>query len=247
MGELIQQGEALFAELQFYVFLTNGGGKFQTFAYLCRQVKKQIKIHEIMKKSLSLSLLLCALALLTSCGARRNISTAATEQGVVINGVRWATRNVDAPGTFAANPEDAGMFYQWNRRKGWNAAGEVENWDNSFPEGLSWERRDAPCPRGWRLPTADEWLSLEEAGSEWITKNGVNGRVFGTAPHQIFLPAAGWRTGATGALSVVDAWGYYWSSTFRAGVWALWFNSSGSSVGVNSTPSHGFSIRCVAN
>ena len=26
------------------------------------------------------------------------------EKGVVINGVTWATRNVDAPGTFAASP-----------------------------------------------------------------------------------------------------------------------------------------------
>ena len=43
---------------------------------------------------------------------------AAPTDGVVINGVRWATRNVDKPGTFAANPEDAGMLYQWNRKVG---------------------------------------------------------------------------------------------------------------------------------
>jgi len=39
------------------------------------------------------------------------------DEGVVINGVKWATRNVAAPGTFAANPQDAGMFYQWNRKR----------------------------------------------------------------------------------------------------------------------------------
>ena len=30
--------------------------------------------------------------------------------GVEINGLMWATRNVDKPGTFAENPEDFGMF-----------------------------------------------------------------------------------------------------------------------------------------
>jgi len=42
----------------------------------------------------------------------------AQETGVVINGVTWATRNVDAPGTFVANTKDAGMFYQWNSKVG---------------------------------------------------------------------------------------------------------------------------------
>ena len=40
--------------------------------------------------------------------------TTCPEGGVLINGVCWATRNVDAPGTFAENPEDPGMMYQWN-------------------------------------------------------------------------------------------------------------------------------------
>ena len=42
------------------------------------------------------------------------------DPGVLINGVRWATRNVDAPGTFTTAPENAGMLYQWNRRVGWS-------------------------------------------------------------------------------------------------------------------------------
>ncbi len=35
--------------------------------------------------------------------------------GVEINGITWATSNVDASGTFAQKPEDAGKLYQWNR------------------------------------------------------------------------------------------------------------------------------------
>ncbi|MDR1808976.1 MAG: hypothetical protein LBR34_01040, partial [Prevotella sp.] len=61
--------------------------------------------------------------------------------GVVINGVCWATRNVDAPGTFAETPESAGMFYQWNRSLGWSSSNPLVNsnggttWDNSAPSG----------------------------------------------------------------------------------------------------------------
>ena len=35
-----------------------------------------------------------------------------TDEGVVINGVKWATRNVDEFRTFAENPESVGKFYQ---------------------------------------------------------------------------------------------------------------------------------------
>ena len=62
-----------------------------------------------------------------------------TDKGVVINGVMWATRNVDAPGTFAPYPESSGMLFQWNRKKGWNAVDErVEGWNSFRAEGTAW-------------------------------------------------------------------------------------------------------------
>ena len=92
---------------------------------------------------------------------------------VLINGVRWATRNVDAPGTFAASPESAGMFYQWNRRKAWAATGEKvpgwpPNWDgwegwswnHTNPGATTWEVSNDPSPAGYRVPTYAEILSL---------------------------------------------------------------------------------------
>ncbi|MDR1197516.1 MAG: hypothetical protein LBK94_00690, partial [Prevotellaceae bacterium] len=51
------------------------------------------------------------------------------DKSVTINGVKWAACNVDAPGTFAANPEDAGMFYQWNRKVPWSSTGDISDWD----------------------------------------------------------------------------------------------------------------------
>ena len=51
--------------------------------------------------------------LLSACGIfRRPPNPLTHDEGVVINGVRWATRNVDMPGTFAPTPESFGMHYQ---------------------------------------------------------------------------------------------------------------------------------------
>ncbi|MDL2311458.1 fibrobacter succinogenes major paralogous domain-containing protein [Bacteroidales bacterium OttesenSCG-928-B11] len=37
------------------------------------------------------------------------------EKGVVIDGVKWATRNLAAHGQFVENPEDYGALFQWGR------------------------------------------------------------------------------------------------------------------------------------
>ena len=104
-----------------------------------------------------------------------------TDEGVIINGVKWATRNVDVPGTFAVNPEDAGMFYQWNRKTAQAATGAVTGWENSTPTGTVWEKANDPSPAGWRIPTKAEIEKLSDANKvshEWTTQNGVKGRKF---------------------------------------------------------------------
>ena len=169
------------------------------------------------------------------------------ENAILINGVAWATRNVNAPGTFAENPESIGMFFQWNRRQGWAATGNVTDWDYSTPTGSEWERANDPCPSGWRVPTREELTSLRDAGHVWRALNGVNGRFFGTAPNQIFLPAAGSRSYSDGERLHAGTWGNYWSST-RSGnayAWVMDFTSGRSPVG-SSTRRWGFSVRCVA-
>ena len=159
-----------------------------------------------------------AISFLASCGENDGASVEVIE----INGVRWATQNVDTRGRFARNPSDAGGFFTWH---------EAQN----------------ACPRGWRLPTREELQSLQNAaGGEWTAVNGVNGHTFGTAPHQVFLPAAGLRLSG-GALDDVGDCGYYWSSSVsNAGLGRWWlFNSDGSSMHtLNRT--QGFSVRCVA-
>jgi uncharacterized protein (TIGR02145 family) len=178
-------------------------------------------------------------------------NSATHDEGVVINGVRWATRNVDAPGTFTENPQDAGMFYQWNRRKGWNATDkEVEGWDSSIPTGTEWYAENDPCPQGWRVPTREELQSLHNAVHIWTTNwndTGINGHLFGTAPHLLFLPIAGLRNDTAGTFHFGN-WGFYWSSTqahVTSWAWHLQISSGNTNVGILSR-ANGFSIRCVS-
>ena len=153
------------------------------------------------------------------------IVTVIPENGVLINGVVWATRNVASPGTFAQNPHDVGMYYQWNRRIGWSSTYPMVNsdggttWNNSIPTGTAWYAQNDPCPAGWRVPTQQELQSLIDAGCTWTNNwngTGVRGRQFGTAPNQIFLPAAGRRSASfndNGFLRGLGSFGYYQSST----------------------------------
>jgi len=167
---------------------------------------------------------------------------------VWINGVCWATRNVDEPGTFAANPEDAGKFYQWNRKTAWAATGTVTGWDNTASTGTTWETANNVCPTGYRVPTNAEIQSLVAAGNQWTTQSGVNGCVFGSGDNTIFLPAAGRRYGDDGALSDAGSWGSYWSSTQGGslGAYSLGFGSS-LAHWVSSNRVGGYSVRCVAD
>ena len=178
--------------------------------------------------------------------------------GVLINGVRWATRNVDAPGTFADNPEDSGMFYQWNTPTGWSTTNPLRRWyDNEWvahgwgnvsEEGTTWTLENDPCPPGWRLPLQAQLENLHNQPSSWTQRNGVNGRVFGIAPNQLFLPAVGSRN-ATGVLNNAGHWGHYWSrqgGSTAAWAWILHFRSGVTNVDTGSRNA-GFSVRCVAD
>jgi uncharacterized protein (TIGR02145 family) len=178
--------------------------------------------------------------------------TSTTDDGVLINGIVWATRNVDAPGTFAATPESPGMFYQWNRKVGWSATDPLVNsdggttWNSSTPNGTEWEKVNDPCPSGWRVPTHDEQVSLLNSGSSWTTQNGVTGRVFGSGSNTLFLPAAGYRHYSVGTLLSAGAHGDDWSSTQLDGSYAYSLGFGSGYAGWDyDVRSYGFSVRCV--
>jgi len=143
-----------------------------------------------------------------------NAQSNTTDEGVVINGIKWATRNVDNPGTFAANPEDDGMLYQWNRKTAWSTTGSAYGWDASIPSGSTWEKANDPSPVGWRVPTLSELYLLcdtEKVSNGVTLVNGADGIKFTdkASGKSIFLPAAGMRY-TDGTLM---GFGDYWSST----------------------------------
>ncbi|MDR0874106.1 MAG: hypothetical protein LBN27_11680 [Prevotellaceae bacterium] len=180
------------------------------------------------------------------------IDSATTDAGVVINGIKWATRNVDEPGKFAATPESAGKFYQWNRRLAWAATGSVIGWSNTAAAGITWEKANDPSPAGWRVPTTEEQRTLFDTAkvtSEWTTQNGVSGCKFTdkTTNNSLFLPAAGGRVYNDGTLGLAG-YGLYWSSTQYDSdlAYRLNFDSDSGSAGWDDYRKRGFSVRAVA-
>jgi len=188
------------------------------------------------------------------CSSHNNTLT--HDKGVVINGVKWATRNVDKPGTFTEKPEDAGMLYQWNRKFAWNNIDKyATNWNAIFSYGDSWEKPNDPSPTGWRVPTINEIKTLLDTNhvrNEWATENGVNGRKFTdkATGNTLFLPAAGDRDYTDGMLRCNDicgTYGCYWSSTdFRSDDAYYMYLGNNGVFWSNSYLNYGRSVRAVA-
>jgi len=122
-----------------------------------------------------------------------------TDKGVIINGIKWATRNVDEVGTFVPNKESLGKFYQWNRKKAFpnsmnpNTLDAEPKWDDYNPSGIKWEKVNDPSPAGWRVPTYDEIASLldkDKVTNKLYIQNDVLGVLFTdkTTSNTLFIP-----------------------------------------------------------
>ena len=196
------------------------------------------------------------LTIATYCGTHSVTAEVTVEQpftisssleGVEIDGIRWATRNVDMPGTFAQSPESPGMFYQWNRRTAWAVTGDVTDWNTTAATGTMWYAENDPCPDGWRVPTRDELVSLRASSSVRMIHNGVEGNAFGAGENRIFLPSAGLRQSAVGGHIPINN-GLFWSSTPGAISGAYQMDISPTQVGAvhSNNAARGISVRCVA-
>ena len=195
-----------------------------------------------MKKILYSALTLILGLVLSSSGCTHDtIDPALFDEGVEINGVTWATRNVAEFGKFAATPEDPGMFYQWNRKTAYSAtgAGAPANWDATMPSS-TWDAANDPCPKGWQVPTQSQMTALIAADLGW----DATGRKFGTVSGTIFLPGVGMRMG-DGTFVAFGACYYRSSSILGAtNAYSLTANSTIVNIG-NAEHNMGLPIRCV--
>jgi uncharacterized protein (TIGR02145 family) len=151
-----------------------------------------------------------------------SISKLQTSGSITINGVNWATCNVNTPGTFTSSPESYGRYYQWNSnvvadtRNGW-----LSSWKGGYriPSSTDiWTDSNDPSPVDFRLPTNDEIKTLfdnTKVTNTWTSFNYVCGCKFidNTTGNAIFLPAYGFLSHNSGKQYFYKSGGYYWNST----------------------------------
>jgi len=179
---------------------------------------------------------------------------------VTINGVTWATRNVDMPGTFAASPLNYGMFYQWDRNLGWSSIDPMTNsnggttWDTTSSTNASWLSTNDPSPSGFRVPTQAELNTLLDTTYvtySWETNyngSGINGALFTeiSTGNTLFFPACGLRGTSNGNLGNRNSNGRYWSATPRNTSYSYNLSSTSAAASIsNNDPKYGFSVRPV--
>ena len=190
--------------------------------------------------------------------------TTRTEAEEVFASIIWARNNVDAAGQFTTYPHEPGTLFQWGRSASFPLSGDVESWGNT--PAVPGTIRDAlwiensPCPTGWRMPTEAEARALLAAGVEvaqdW-NQTGINGRLFGTYPNQIFLPHRG-RLLAVGGGHTILSSGYWINSLHPQHIgmtdadpsmaWFLQLPNvvTSASTVIGLPQASGLSVRCVA-
>lgn len=129
--------------------------------------------------------------------------------------------------------------------------------DNSWTDNV--KTANDPCPSGFRVPTRAQMQGLIDYNEEVITgswtsssTNYSSGIMFGT---ELYLPAAGYRLSATGALSSRGVAGQYWTSTMGTQSFSSYnldFNNfnNGNTAAVSTTffvnnRNLGMSVRCI--
>jgi uncharacterized protein (TIGR02145 family) len=163
--------------------------------------------------------------------------------------VKSATAGVDvaANGQVALGSPGYGQFILRNTGSpyDWRNLADITEWDKAYDPCIAARTEGG---KEWRLPTSEEWAQIYHNNNPDITnKKGLRFRPDDTGNVSVFLPAAGNRNRANGALPLEGTSGYYWSSTpSGANAFGLGFYGGTVSPTGTNNRSHGFSVRCVA-
>lgn len=163
------------------------------------------------------------------------------------SGTLWATMNVGA-----SKPSESGLYFQWGDTKGY-AAHQVGKEDGKKKFSKDWEdykygikpnftkyvdngatleleddAANVHMGGDWHMPTPKQIQELiDNTLGEWITQDGVNGRLFISkkdTSKSIFIPAAG--NAVDGSIAGVGIYGYVWGNMLNSN-----HNDSGQELG----------------
>jgi uncharacterized protein (TIGR02145 family) len=172
-----------------------------------------------MKKGISFYLLATGALVSVLCAAET--LRAQSDEGVTITGVTRAKTNVGISGTFMDYPWHHGSFH-------------------------TFEEAQTACPKGWSLPTREEFETLAQAHNEWTIMFDAYGRRLGSGSSTIFLPAAGYlHRGGEVKYKEID--GHYWTASSIDGqsAWSFYFSEAGAPTSYFNHQAYRFSVRCV--
>ena len=139
------------------------------------------------------------------------------------SGTIWACCNVDTSHPENQKPSNNGGYYAWGETEEktnytWETyihCDDSKETCHNLGESIAGTQYDVAHVNWgdvWQMASYDQQTELREnCTSEWITVDGINGRLFtGPSGASIFLPASGYRTDG---LRYFGSDGYYWSST----------------------------------
>ena len=145
--------------------------------------------------------------------------------------------------TFAKAMQTPAVFYTYGSSSGsdWASPNNYtsKKW-NDITDGDGKSLFD-PSPKGWRLPSKEEYSNFSESTFTWDSSN--KGRTYDGN----WFPAAGYHYSSNDGMSLVGRYGCSWSSSPCDGStgYYLSFNSSSVYPSGNLNRANGFSVRCV--